>query len=61
MRSVSGGVDFYRGALHGVRFGVHELGGVRIDIDNAAADVLANDLGGLGSTAVAPSEQQRPA
>jgi len=47
MRSVSGGVDFYRGALHGVRFGVHELGGVRIDIDNAARDVLANDLGGL--------------
>jgi ubiquinone/menaquinone biosynthesis C-methylase UbiE/pimeloyl-ACP methyl ester carboxylesterase len=47
MRSVSGGVDFYKGALHGVSFGVHELGGVRIDIDHAAKDVLENNLGGL--------------
>ena len=49
MRSVSGGVDFVRGAERGVRFGVHELGGVRIDIDRAAADVVSGDLGSLDS------------
>ena len=38
MKSVSGGVDYVKGAQLGVSFGVHELGGVRIDIDRAAAN-----------------------
>ncbi|MDJ0851888.1 MAG: class I SAM-dependent methyltransferase [Myxococcota bacterium] len=40
LRTVSGGIDYMYGAARGVKFGVHELGGVRIDIDRAAADVL---------------------
>jgi SAM-dependent methyltransferase/dienelactone hydrolase len=45
LRTVSGGVDYYYGALQGVEFGTHELGGVRIDIDAAARDAIENRLG----------------
>jgi ubiquinone/menaquinone biosynthesis C-methylase UbiE len=47
LRSVSGGVDYVYGAERGVRFGIHELGGVRVHIDRAAQDVLDNRLGGF--------------
>jgi ubiquinone/menaquinone biosynthesis C-methylase UbiE len=47
LRSVSGGVDYVYGAERGVRFGIHELGGVKVEIDRAAQDVLDNRLGGL--------------
>jgi ubiquinone/menaquinone biosynthesis C-methylase UbiE len=41
LKAVSGGIDFVVGKESGVEFGIHELGGVRIDIDHAAEDVLA--------------------
>lgn len=47
MKSVSGGMDYVLGHQHGVKFGVHELGGVRIDIDHAASDVVRSNLGTL--------------
>ncbi len=45
MKSVSGGIDYVLGSQLGVRFGTHELGGVRIDIDRAAENVVACRLG----------------
>ena len=47
LRSVSGGIDYVLGKEASVDFGVHELGGVRIDIDHASRDVLENDIATL--------------
>ncbi|MFP6656110.1 MAG: hypothetical protein VCB25_10820, partial [Myxococcota bacterium] len=47
LKSVSGGIDYVVGKEAGVSFGVHELGGVRIDIDRAAEDVLTSDAATL--------------
>ena len=47
LKSVSGGSDYVGGNDAGVEFGIHELGGVRIDIDHAALDVLKSDVATL--------------
>ncbi len=47
LKSVSGGIDFVLGKEAGVEFGIQELGGVKIDIDHAAEDVLTRDLATL--------------
>lgn len=47
LKSVSGGVDYVYGAERGVEFGIHELGGVKVQIDRAARDVLDHRLGGF--------------
>ncbi len=45
LRAVSGGIDYGYGLMRGVRFGVHRLGGVLVDMDNAGSDVVQNRLG----------------
>jgi len=47
LRAVSGGIDYGYGLLRDVRFGVHHLGGVLIDMDRAGRDVLEHQLGYL--------------
>ena len=47
LKAVSGGIDYIFGKEAGVDFGIHELGGVRIDIDHAAVDVMSSDLATL--------------
>jgi SAM-dependent methyltransferase/pimeloyl-ACP methyl ester carboxylesterase len=47
LKSVSGGIDYVFGSEAGIAFGIHELGGVRIDIDHAAKDVLESGIGTL--------------
>jgi SAM-dependent methyltransferase len=47
LKAVSGGVDYVFGKEAGIEFGIHELGGVRIDIDHAANDVLKSGIASL--------------
>lgn len=47
LKSVSGGIDYVLGKEQGLAFGIHELGGVRVDIDRAAVDVLRSDIATL--------------
>lgn len=44
LRSVSGGIDYFGGAERGMRFGVQEVMGVRIDMDRTAGDALEHKL-----------------
>ena len=44
LRSVSGGVDYAYGLRRGVRFGEHELVGVRADMDHTGLDAQAHEL-----------------
>jgi ubiquinone/menaquinone biosynthesis C-methylase UbiE len=47
LKSVSGGIDYVFGKEAGIEFGIQELGGVRIDIDHAAKDVLESNIATL--------------
>jgi SAM-dependent methyltransferase len=45
IRSVTGGIDYLGDSLVGMRFGIQEIQGVRLDVDNAAQDAIANKIG----------------
>jgi ubiquinone/menaquinone biosynthesis C-methylase UbiE/pimeloyl-ACP methyl ester carboxylesterase len=43
-RVISGGVDYFGGIERGIRFGVQDIQGLVVDMDNAGPDALANGL-----------------